>query len=138
MVNDVFNMLMYADHTTLYCNIKQNISEIEINDELWKVSQWLAAKKLSFNVCKTKYMVFRMRNKFVSYPDLQINGNTIERVTQFNFLGLILQESLSWDKHINHISLKVSKAIGIFYRLKSIYPHRVLLTLYNNVNTSTL
>ena len=68
---------------------------------------------LSLNVGKTKFMVFRMRNKVDSYPDLQINGNAIERVTQFNFLGFILHESLSWDKHINHISLKASKAIGI-------------------------
>ena len=135
MVSDVFNMLMYANDMTLYCNINQNISEIEINHELWKVSQCrLAAHKLSLNVGKTKFMVFRMRNKVVSYLDLQINGNTIERVTQFNFLGLILHDSLSWDKHINHISLKVSKAIGILYRLKSIYPHRVLLiTLYNTL-----
>ena len=133
MVSDVFNVLMLADDTTLYCNINQNISELEINHKLWKVSQWLAANKLSLNVGKTKFMVFRMRNKVVSYPDLQINGNTLERVTQFNFLGLILHESLSWDKHINHISLKVSEAICILYRLKSIYSHRVLLTLYNTL-----
>ena len=133
MVSDVFNMLMYADDTTLYCNINQNISEIEINHELWKDSQWLAANKLSLNVDKTKFMVFRMCNKVVSYLDLQINGNAIARVTQFNFLGLIRHESLSWDKHINHITLKVSKAIGILYRLKSIYPHRVFLTLYNTL-----
>ena len=133
MVSDVINMLMYADDTTLCCNINQNISEIEINHELGKVSQWLAANKLSLNVGKTKFMVFRMRNKVIGYPDLQINGNTIERVTQFNVLGLTLHESLSWDKHINPISLNVSKAIGILYRLKSIYPHRVLLTIYNTL-----
>ena len=92
-----------------------------------EVSQWLPANKLSLNVGKTKFMVFRMRNKVVSYPDIQINGNTIERVIQFNFLGFILHKSLSWDKHINHISLKVPKAIGVLYRLKSIYPHKVLL-----------
>ena len=133
MVTDVFNMLMYADDTTLYCNINQNVSEVVINNELLKVSLWLAANKLSLNVGKTKFMVFHMRNKVVSYPDLHLNGNKIERVTQFNFLGLILHASLSWDKHINHISLKVSKAIGILYRLKSIYPHRVLFTLYNTL-----
>ena len=82
---------------------------------------------------KTKFMVFHMCSKVVSYPDLLLNGNKIERVTQFNFLGLILHASLSWDKHINHISLKVSKAIGILYRPKSIYPDRVLLTLYNTL-----
>ena len=109
MVTDVFNMLMYADDTTLYCNINQNVSEVVINNELLKVSQWLAANKLSLNVGKTKFMVFHMRNKVVSYPDLHLNGNKIERVTQFNFWGLILHASLS------------------------IYPHRVLLTLYNTL-----
>ena len=39
MVSDVFNMLMYADDTTLYCNIDQNVSEEVINNELSKVSQ---------------------------------------------------------------------------------------------------
>ena len=39
MVSEVFNMLMYADDTTLYCNINQNSSEKEINHELSKVSQ---------------------------------------------------------------------------------------------------
>ena len=100
------------------------------NNELSKVSQWLAANKLSINVTATKYMFFHLHKKVVTYPDLQLNGNKIERVTQFNFLGLILQSNLSWNKHVNHISLKVSKTIGILYRLKSVYPLKVLLTLY--------
>ena len=115
MVTAVFNMLMYADDATLYCNIHQNVSEVVINNELLKVIEWLAANKLSLNVGKTKFMVFHMHNKVVSYLDLHLNGNKIERVKQFNFLGLILHASLSWDKHSNHISLKVSKAIGILY-----------------------
>ena len=41
MVSDVFNILMYADDTTLYCNTDQNVSEEVINNELSKVSQWL-------------------------------------------------------------------------------------------------
>ena len=53
-----FNMLMYADDTTLYCNIDQNVSEEVINNELSKVSQWLAANKLSINVTKTKIYGF--------------------------------------------------------------------------------
>ena len=76
-------------------------------------------------------MVFHLHKKVVTYPDLQLNGNKIERVTQFNFLDLILQSNLLWNKHVNHISLKVSKTIGILYRLKSVYPLKALLTLYN-------
>ena len=133
LVSHIFDMLMYADDTTLYCNINQTITAETINRELIKISQWLEANKLSLNVAKTKFMVFHASKKSVIYPELQINGNNIERVTQFNFLGLILESNLSWNKHINHISLKVSKAIGILYRLKSVYPLSVLLTLYNSL-----
>ena len=98
-------MLMYADVTTLYCNVNQNITAEVINGELLKINQWLGANKLLLNVTKTKFIVFHMHNKSVSYPDLQINGNKIKRVTEFN---------LSWNKHINHISLKVSKAIELY------------------------
>ena len=104
-------MLMYAEDTTLYCNINRNVTTGVTNGELLKINQWLGANKL--NVSKTKFMVFHTHNRSVSYPDLQINGNQIERGTEFNFLGLVLQSNLSWNKHINHISLKVSKAIGI-------------------------
>ena len=57
MVSDIFNMMMYADDTTIYCNIDQNVSDEVINMELLKVSQWFAANKLPLNVAKTKFMV---------------------------------------------------------------------------------
>ena len=45
----------------------------------------------------------------------------------------MLESNMSWNLHINHISLKNSKAIGILYRLKTIYPQLVLQTLYNTL-----
>ena len=95
LVSNIFDMLMYADDTTLYCNINQNVTAEVINGELLKINQWLGANKLSLNVSKTKFMVFHTHNRSVSYHDLQINGNKIERVTEFNFLGLVLQSNLS-------------------------------------------
>ena len=124
---------MYADDTTLFCNIDNNVTEDVINRELFKIYEWLGANKLALNVSKTKFMFFHTRNKSVRYPCLKINDKLIERVTQFNFLGLILESNMSWNLHINHISLKISKAIGILYRLKTIYPQLVLQTLYNTL-----
>ena len=66
MVSDIFNMMMYADDTTIYCNIDQNVSDEVINMELSKVIQWLAANTLSLNVAKTKFMVFHMHQKAVT------------------------------------------------------------------------
>ena len=115
LVSNVFNMVMYADDTTLFCNIDNNVREDVINRELLKVYEWLGANKLSLNVAKTKFMIFHTNNRLVRYPNLLINGRPIERVTQFNLLGLILQSNMSWSMHTDHISLKVSKAIGIIY-----------------------
>ena len=58
LVSHVFDMLMYADATTLYCNISQDIGEGVINAELSKLWEWLGANKLSLNIAKIKYMVF--------------------------------------------------------------------------------
>ena len=57
----------------------------------------------------------------------------IERVTQFNFLVIVLSLNLKWNKHTDHISKKISRAIGVMYRLKQIYPLAVLLTLYQAI-----
>ena len=91
---------MYADDTTLYCNIDSgHTSSTMINDELKKIIRWLAANKLSLNVRKTKYMVFHTARKL------------IERIQQFNFLGL----------HINNnFTLYTPKP----YRFKNIKKYR--------------
>ena len=133
LVSNIFEMLMYADDTTLYCNLNQNVDEKEINKELNLITEWLTSNKLSLNVQKTKFIVFHTDQRVVNYPTLQINNTIIERVTQFNFLGLILSSNLKWHKHINYISIKISRVIGIMYRLKQTFPQEVLLTIYNSL-----
>ena len=68
---------MYADDTTLYCNLSNNTNENDLNFELNKMVEWLASNKLSLNAHKTKFMVF--------HSVLTINTTLIERVKQFNF-----------------------------------------------------
>ena len=75
-------------------------------------------------------MVFHTNQRNVTYPNLVINYSIIERVSQFNFLGIMLSYNMT---HINHISKKISKAIGILYQLKLIYPQRILFTLYTTL-----
>ena len=124
---------MYADDTTLYCNINQNCSDIQINDELNEINVWLSSNKLCLNVKKTKFQVFHTSQRDMEYPKLHIDNMDIERVTQFNFLGLIMNSNLSWNTHIEHISKKISRVIGVMYRFKHVYPQSVLLTLYNTL-----
>ena len=78
-------------------------------------------------------MVFHTSKRNMTYPNLKVNNNTIERVTEFNFLGVILHSHMTWNKHINHMSMKISTSIGILCRLGNIYPESVLVTLYNTL-----
>ena len=132
-VSNFFEMIMYAVNPTLYCNINETTAEGIINTELSHVNVWLNANKLFLNVAKTKFMVFHTPNKIVNYPKLKINDHVIERVQSFIFLGLLVHYNMTWSKHIEKVSLKISRTIGILNRLKLIYPQCILLTLYNTL-----
>ena len=65
-------------------------------------------------------MVFHTPQRRVNYPVLKLNNVNIERVSQFNFLGVVINSTLKWDKHIAHISLKISRATGVIFRLRPV------------------
>ena len=65
-----------------------------------------------------------------SVPDICIDGHKIQRVSSHKFLGVRVDESLSWDTHISEISKKVAKALGALRRLKPICPHQILASIY--------
>ena len=134
--SEKLRFLMYADDTTIYFNLEDfdsNNYEYEINVELQKVSMWLKKNKLSLNLDKTKLMIFHRQQKRVKELNITINGTIIERVQSFNFLENTLSESMSWANHLLSIKKKISKVIGILYRLKNTFPLEVLKTLYKSV-----
>ena len=131
--SDMFRFLMYADDTTLFCNFDNVCSENKINSELDSIFNWLCSNKLSLNVSKTKFACFHTKQKRIVFPDLKINTISIDRVSEFNFLVLIISSDLKWSKHIDHIGLKISKVIGIMYRLRPTLPEDILLTIYNSL-----
>ena len=64
---------------------------------------------------KKKYIIFHAINKRIEcvVPDLTINGISLERVQTFNFLGLLLNENMSWKPHIDLLSNKLAKCAGV-------------------------
>ena len=133
----IFKPIMYADDTTLtttlcFAGNPDYTAEI-INESLDSVCTWLKVNKLSLNVKKTKFMIFHHANKNFIQPKLTIDQADIERVKSFNFLGLTLDENLSWKSHIDKVKAKIIRASGIINRLKNILPINVKVTLYNSL-----
>ena len=105
-----------------------------INEELSKISDWLAVNKLSLNTSKTKFIQFHHRQKTLNendYLKLRINNSEIERVQEFNFLGLTINEYLDWSSHCNNIAFKISRTLGIMNRLKHELPSIILKLMYD-------
>ena len=61
---------------------------------------------------------------------------TLNELNHLIFLGLHIHESLSWRTHTDTVRNKVSKVVGILYRLKNIFPMYILQTLYNSLIVS--
>ena len=103
-----------------------------INDELSHVHEWLLINKLSVNVRKTKFMIFHHQQRRIDtlIPDLKLDSEPLEHVSEFNFLGLTLDEHLSWKPRVQKVANKTSRTNGILRRLKNIIPISVLWTLY--------
>ena len=130
-----FKNVMFADDTNLFLS-DENISELfqQMNKELKSVSTWFKANKLSINIDKTKWTIFypTSKKRFMptKFPELFIDGITLERETVTKFLGVIIDENVTWKAHINTISTKISKSIGILYRARLIIPRKQLNQLY--------
>ena len=59
-----------------------------------------------------------------------INGDTIRRTKTFKFLGIIVDENLKWNHHIKHVTNKISKGVGIFYKARKHLNKQTLMNLY--------
>ena len=80
-------------------------------------------------------MIFHFRQRKLcdeEIPTIMINNIPIQRVSEFNFLGLTLDESLNWNAHVNKISNKISKVIGIMNKQKRFLPTRILKLMYDS------
>ena len=100
---------MYADDTTLYFNLEDTDS-VNMNDNfnihLEKITVWLKLNKLTANVSKTTFMMFH-NCRHTPQLDLLLNNIKIEQVSNFTFIGIILDTSLSWKYHTKMIVIKI-------------------------------
>ena len=69
---------------------------------------------------------------------ININNNPILRTNSTKYLGLFIDENLSWSSHVKELSLQLAKCSGIFYKLKSYVTEDVLRMVYHSLVQSRL
>ena len=134
-VSDKCDAILFADDTNLFFQHKdlKCLTDI-VNDELSKIFNWFNLNKLSVNLKKTNFMLFKMKNKkYVMNNKIQINNTEIMSVEKTKFLGVIINENLTWNDHVMLIKQKIAKSIGVISRVRYCMPRMVLLQLYHTL-----
>ena len=124
--------ILFADDTTLFASHRDAITLTKImSDDLALVREWLIANRLTLNINKTYYTIFTTGTRFLP-NDLRvtIGEHAIERRLSGKFLGMTLDDKLTFKEHINTVKGKVSKLVGLLFQLKKVFPLEVLNKLY--------
>ena len=124
--------VLFADDTTISCSHHSYENLVALmNAELIYIKNWTDSNRLTINISKTNAIVYS--NRSISNPTnfpVTLNNNTVNLVHEFKFLGVIIDERLKFSKHIAQISNKISRNIGIFYRIRRFFPLKARLTFY--------
>ena len=148
LINDLANSsnllftLLFADDTTLQIS-SSDIDTLydTANLELSKISDWFKANKLTLNLSKTKYILFRkpdMNVEFKKYS-LSIDNHKIDRIgkgceeNSFKFVGVKIDEFLQWKDHLNSVKSKLASATFALSKVKRLLPEKTKLTIYNSL-----
>ena len=123
--------ILFADDTNLFLSGKK-LDDMQklMNEELTETALWLKANKLSLNIKKTHYMLFKNRGVTEKDMCLKIDNEAVTQVKKTKFLGVIIDCNLTWKEHISYISGKITKRVGILIKARKYLNKTTLMNLY--------
>jgi len=129
----IFKYTLFADDstlsTTLPINENKDITQNRINTELNNIYSWLTSNKIAVNIDKTNYIIFTYKSIY-TFPALYLGEKQLTRTSSTKFLGVYFDENLTFRQHADYLSKKISKSLGILYKLRYFMPQQALLILY--------
>ena len=91
-----------------------------------------------FNTDKTKYMIFsKSKKKNNIHEFLYYRNINIDLVHEISFLGVILDDNLTWNQHVSQICKKMARSIGVLSKINYL-PVNILKAIYHTLITPYL
>ena len=143
-INDISNicksneLILFADDTNIFVKgkSKQEVY-IEANMILKKLSIYTMLNKLHVNLEKSCFMYFTKTssndendNENDNIPPIMIGATEIKRVSEIKFLGVVIDEKLSWDAHVKSLTKKLASCTGSINRIAASIPKTLYMNLY--------
>ena len=126
--------ILFADDTTLYTTNK-NLRYLKesMKHDLEILIDWFKANKLTLNLDKTSFVLFRPTGKKIDGDiSLSVDNINIIRENTVKFLGLYLDEHLKFDAHVKHVCSKLAKNLYMLRNVMHLVPKWALKTLYHS------
>ena len=115
--------ILFADDTCVFSKGECYTCVINIlNKELKNICLWLKSNKLTLNVQKSRYMMYHRTRIKEIMSDIIIGNEKIMEVQSFKFLGVIIDNKLTWHK--------IAKSMGIMYKIRKYVDRQTLINLY--------
>ena len=112
--------LMYADDTVLFVHGRsKDVVAAKLTQAMTRVTTWLQESCLQLNVSKTLGMFFSKANSVSDNPDIYVAGEKLQIVSQFKYLGLLIDSQLSFKGHIERVSKKVKMSLANFRSIRN-------------------
>ena len=111
------DLVLYADDVLLYCIISCLEDVLMLQSDIDSIETWSAERLLQLNPVKCKHMLISKRRHLTTgHFTLFLNGNELEEVDIFKYLGVLIKNNLSWTDHTAEICSKARKILGLLYR----------------------
>ena len=145
-INDLHNAIKYstvrhfADDTNLLINNKSPKQlQKHMNLDLRSLCKWLKSNKISLNASKTELLICKHPNKKINYDfKIKIDGKKIIPSKYVKYLGVLIDSNLNWSFHINMLSTKLSRAIGMIAKIRHYVSEGTLRSIYFGIFSSLL
>lgn len=142
-INDIVNCIqkckiqLFADDTLIYY-IGNSVEEVVdvINRELVNIQKWLNNNSLILNVNKTHFMVVKNKYNFVNtfiHQGLFINNENIKQVSECKYLGIFIDDNLTFSQHALYITKKISKKVNLLSRISHNLSTWTRLVIYKSI-----
>ena len=130
-VSEKCKIYMYADDSTLILS-SESIAEIEtgLNMSLDMIHRWSVKNKIKVNASKTKCMLIGSKKKISAHElSVHINNNPVHNVKSFKCLGVTIDETLSWNQHVEYVKKTVSSKLAMLKRIRDCVTQKHMHTL---------
>ena len=117
----------YADDTVIYASgLNEMDIAVDLNLDLGRLTKWCRENKLHVNCKKNKYLTFGPQGKTSACvgANLEIGGSSLTRVKTYKYLGITLDQNLTYESHLACLARTVRHKV---YLLRTVRPH---LTVY--------